>query len=87
MLASAAVEERPVRPARVVRAAAKAPARRSTARVQRASLTYRVRAGQTLSHIAVKHRVSVSALRTTNRLGKEARLRPGQLLRIPRTAT
>lgn len=92
-LARAVAEDPPVRAARVVRAAtrtrvtARVPVRRGRARVQTAALTYRVREGQTLTHIARKHKVTVSALRSTNRLGKEARLRPGQLLRIPRTAT
>ena len=52
-----------------------------------AVLTYRVQNGQTLTHIARKHNVSVSVLRSTNRLGKQARLKPGQVLKIPRTAT
>jgi membrane-bound lytic murein transglycosylase D len=86
-LARAETNVRPVRQGRVVRAAARAPARRGRPRVRSAALTYRVRAGQTLSHIARQHKVSVSALRSTNRLGKEALIRPGQVLKIPRTAT
>jgi membrane-bound lytic murein transglycosylase D len=53
------------------------------AQVRPAVLTYRVRPGQTLSHIAKQHRVSVARLRSTNRIGNAARLRPGQVLRIP----
>jgi membrane-bound lytic murein transglycosylase D len=82
-------EERVVRPARVVRAAARVAPRPRTVRSARTrpAVTYRVRSGQTLTHIARKHKVSVSALRTANRLGKQAVLKPGQLLKIPRTAT
>ena len=44
---------------------------------------HRVGRGDTLSEIAQRYRVSVTSLRTANRLkGKE--LRPGQVLKIPR---
>ena len=49
-----------------------------------AVLTYRVRSGQSLSHIAKRYNVSVDALRRSNGLSKVARLKPGQVLRIPR---
>ncbi len=52
-------------------------------RVRPAVLSYRVRPGQTLSHIAKQHRVSVDRLRSTNRIGKAGRLHPGQVLKIP----
>jgi len=50
-------------------------------------LTYRVRAGQTLSHIAKHYGVSIAMLRSTNGLGKATTLRPGQLLKIPKSST
>ncbi|HJQ83870.1 MAG TPA: transglycosylase SLT domain-containing protein [Candidatus Binatia bacterium] len=68
---------------RVVRASATErtrPATRSTAR------THRVRRGQTLSHIARAHGVSVESLRKTNRLGRDGKLRVGQVIRIARSA-
>ena len=46
-------------------------------------LSYRVRPGQTLSHIALEHKVSVARLRSVNRIGRAARVRAGQVLRIP----
>ncbi len=52
-----------------------------------AVLTYRVRAGQSLSQIAKRHNVTVTALRKSNGLSKVARLKPGQVLRIPRGST
>jgi len=54
--------------------------------VRHAVLTYRVRRGQTLSHIARHHKVSVRSLRKANRLGKAGRVRPGQVLKIVRVA-
>ena len=71
--------------ARVVRVAAATPVpkARSRARVRHAVVTHRVKHGQTLTHIAHAHRVSVASLRNVNRLGKRSVLRPGQRLRIP----
>jgi membrane-bound lytic murein transglycosylase D len=72
--------------AEVTRVAAPAVASRKVARAKRARpavLTHRVRRGQTLSHIAKQHKVSVATLRSTNRIRKAERLRPGQLLKIP----
>jgi membrane-bound lytic murein transglycosylase D len=51
--------------------------------VRTAVMTYRVRPGQTLSHIAREHKVSVARLRTANRIGKKAKVRAGQVIRIP----
>lgn len=58
------------------------------ARVRTASfVTHRVRPGQTLSHIAKKHGVSVATLRSVNQLGRSSRVRAGQAIKIPaRTA-
>jgi LysM repeat protein len=47
--------------------------------------THRVQAGQTLSHIAQQHRVSVDRLRSSNGLKQKDRLRVGQVLKIPGT--
>jgi membrane-bound lytic murein transglycosylase D len=58
---------------------------RDGVRLRTAALTYRVRSGQSLEHIAKHHKVSVAALRKANGLGKVARLKPGQRLRIPRS--
>ena len=71
--------------ARVIPAIAKVPASRSRpkARVVSATVTHRVQRGQTLSHIAKKHKVTVASLRSKNGLGKTGRLRPGQVLKIP----
>jgi membrane-bound lytic murein transglycosylase D len=60
-----------------------AKARDSEPAARRTLVTHRVRRGQTLSHIAKKHRVSVARLRSTNGIGRTARLRPGQVLKIP----
>jgi membrane-bound lytic murein transglycosylase D len=86
-LADFAAEERVTRVAaptpsegRVVRAAVTVKSRP----VARTVASHRVRRGQTLSHIARQHRVSVESLRKTNRLGRSAKLRAGQVLKIAR---
>ncbi len=78
--AGADVEQRGEEPARVTRAVARVRPRPPH------YLTHRVRSGQTLSHIARRYKVSVASLRTTNGLGRRSRLRPGQILKIPRSA-
>jgi membrane-bound lytic murein transglycosylase D len=70
---------------RVVRVAAR-PVRKARTPARATYVTHRVRPGQTLSHIAKKHGVSVNALRSANRIGKSTRLRAGQTLRIPVSA-
>jgi membrane-bound lytic murein transglycosylase D len=87
-LAEFAAEERVTRVAapapaegRVVRASTTAKSRPPARTVS----THRVRRGQTLSHIAREHRVSVESLRRANRLGKSATLRAGQVLKVVRT--
>ncbi len=45
--------------------------------------THVVAAGETLSGIAAKHHVSVSALKDTNQIKDERKLRVGQVLTIP----
>jgi membrane-bound lytic murein transglycosylase D len=65
---------------------AKPEKRRVTTTARRPTVvTHRVRRGQTLSHIAKQHRVSVESLRRANRLGKSSRLRVGQVLKISGT--
>lgn len=44
---------------------------------------YKIRAGDTLSSIAARFKVSVADLARANRLSRESRLRVGQTLRIP----
>ncbi|HYR95631.1 MAG TPA: transglycosylase SLT domain-containing protein [Candidatus Binatus sp.] len=65
---------------RVIRASTSTKGRSS---VRSPLLTYRVRPGQTLSHIALQHKVSVARLRSVNRIGRAAKVRAGQVLRIP----
>jgi membrane-bound lytic murein transglycosylase D len=78
--AGAETEPRGEQPARVTPAIARVRPR------QPRYLTHRVRSGQTLSHIAHRYKVSVASLRSTNGLGRRSRLRPGQVLKIPRSA-
>jgi membrane-bound lytic murein transglycosylase D len=46
-------------------------------------VTHRVRKGETLSHIARRHRVSVQRLLAANGMTRATQLRSGQLLRVP----
>jgi len=48
---------------------------------------HQVRPGETLSHIAVRHGLSVSALASANGLKSDARVKIGQRLRIPPKTT
>lgn len=57
-----------------------APKKSSAAASQR---THKVTAGQTLSGIAAKYKVSVSALKQHNGLSKSALIKPGMKLKIP----
>lgn len=60
-------------------AAKPAPAKPAAA----GSATHVVASGETLGGIAVKHHVSVSALKAANRIVDERKLRVGQVLAIP----
>jgi membrane-bound lytic murein transglycosylase D len=71
--------------AQVVRVATRSDGRRSRGRAT--VVSYRVQPGQTLSEIAKEHRVSVSHLRSTNRIGRPERLRAGQVIKIPVSQT
>jgi membrane-bound lytic murein transglycosylase D len=51
--------------------------------VRTVAATHRVRQGETLSHIARRHGVSVAALRGANGNVDPRRLRPGQTLQVP----
>jgi membrane-bound lytic murein transglycosylase D len=79
-LAQLDVEDKVVR---VAAARAPSPSRKTA----KAFVTHKVQRGQTLSHIAKRYRVTVTGLRTANRLGKSAALRPGQVLKIPRPSS
>lgn len=46
-------------------------------------VTHRVRKGETLSHIAKRHRVSVQRLLAANGMTRPDRLRSGQVIRVP----
>lgn len=50
---------------------------------QQKQISYRVRKGETLGDIAGRYSTSASAIASLNRLGRSARLRAGQTLRIP----
>jgi LysM repeat protein len=71
----------PARHAGVVSTGGAAPA--APAPVRSVAATHRVRQGETLSHIARRHGVSVAALRSANGNVDPRRLRPGQTLRVP----
>jgi membrane-bound lytic murein transglycosylase D len=68
-------------PAPAVAATKPAPASRSTG-----ATTYRVRSGDTLTSIAQRHGVTITALQTANRL-RGSRIHSGQELRIPSSAS
>jgi LysM repeat protein len=46
-------------------------------------VSYRVKRGETLSHIARRHRVSVATLRRMNGLRRSSLLRIGQVIKVP----
>ena len=52
-----------------------------------AQAEHTVRSGQSLARIARRYQVSVASLAGANGLGREASLRPGQVLRIPEQGT
>lgn len=55
----------------------------STANASSSARTHRVAAGESLSTIAARHGVSVSALQRANGMGTRTVLQPGQVLRLP----
>jgi membrane-bound lytic murein transglycosylase D len=69
---------------RVVRVSV--PETRSIRHASATHVSHRVARGQTLSHIAKRYKVTVGSLRTANRLGKHSTLKPGQVLKVPRSA-
>ncbi len=69
-------------PAPAVRKASTRSAKASKSRTK-TLLTHRVRKGETLSHIARRHRVSVDRLLAANGMTRATQLRSGQLLRVP----
>jgi membrane-bound lytic murein transglycosylase D len=70
---------------RVATRTAARPAARKGKSTRTAFVTHRVRKGQTLSHIAKQHGVSVSTLRKMNRMGS-SRVKAGQTLKVPVSA-
>ncbi len=78
-----AVAELPEARVTKVSTAAPRPATRAKRPATKTVVTHKVRQGQTLSHIAKQHKVTVASLRSQNRLGKAERLRAGQMLKIP----
>ncbi len=53
----------------------------------RAQSEHTVRPGQSLARIARRYQVSVTSLAAANGLGRDAQVRPGQVLRIPEQGT
>lgn len=63
-----------------------APSSGPAARRPARSATYVVRAGDTLSGIAARHRVSLSSLYSLNAISRTAYIQPGQHVRVPAQA-
>jgi membrane-bound lytic murein transglycosylase D len=59
------------------------PAAQPAAPTQMAARTHRVSRGESLSTIARRHGVSVSAVQQANQMGRRTVIHPGQVLRIP----
>lgn len=70
-------------PEPAVRKASTGPSKGSKARRTTTIVRHRVRKGETLSHIARRHKVSVSRLLAANGMTKATQLRSGQVLRVP----
>jgi membrane-bound lytic murein transglycosylase D len=68
---------------KVTRVASPAVTRKGGQSARTKVVIHRVRRGQTLSHIARQHKVTVSQLRVANRLNKAGYIRAGQVLKIP----
>jgi membrane-bound lytic murein transglycosylase D len=87
-LASVDSSELHDRQARVAKRVKKGKSRHSKAvkvgRKPSGHRTHRVRAGQTLSGIALRYGISLRTLCKVNGLGRKSVIRPGQRLRIPR---
>jgi len=75
-----------IRPVTPSTAGATALATQRTIAPATPSMTYRVVAGDTVSHIAARTGSSVSAIVRANNLGPDALIRVGQMLRIPSAA-
>ena len=70
-------------PEPAVRKASTGSSKSSKARPTTTIVTHRVRKGETLSHIARRHRVSVQRLLAANGMTRASQLRSGQVLRVP----
>lgn len=49
----------------------------------RGSFEHTIAKGETLGHVAKKHKVSIEELMRTNRLTEKSKLRPGQVINVP----
>jgi membrane-bound lytic murein transglycosylase D len=70
-------------PEPAVRKASTGPVKAPKAPRTTTIVTHRVRKGETLSHIARRHRVSVQRLLAANGMTRASQLRSGQVLRVP----
>jgi membrane-bound lytic murein transglycosylase D len=73
----------PVQQAPAVRKASTGSPKGSKAKRTATIVTHRVRKGETLSHIAQRHRVSVRRLLAANGMTRASQLKSGQVLRVP----
>jgi membrane-bound lytic murein transglycosylase D len=71
----------PAQPATAVRKVSAGSSKGSKTR--RTIVTHRVRKGETLSHIAQRHRVSIRSLLAANGMTRASQLKSGQVLRVP----
>jgi membrane-bound lytic murein transglycosylase D len=78
----AALPEPAPAPARVRKASTGSSKGSKTKRTQTV-VTHRVRKGETISHIAARHRVSIRSLLAANGMTKSSQLKSGQVLRVP----
>ena len=81
-LAALPAEPAPAPSARV-RKASTGSSKGSKAKRTQTVVTHRVRKGETISHIAARHRVSIRSLLAANGMTKATQLKSGQVLRVP----
>jgi membrane-bound lytic murein transglycosylase D len=60
-----------------------APVKRGTSRSSLKMITYKVKPGESLGDIAGRYNISVREIATLNRLSTSARLRAGQVIKVP----
>jgi LysM repeat protein len=78
----AALPAEPAPTARV-RKASTGSSKGSKAKRTQTVVRHRVRKGETISHIAARHKVSIRSLLAANRMTKATQLKSGQVLRVP----